>query len=192
MRTAGAKGSGLQDRRLLKKGIRKTPSHGPAAESGRVRDQGGARRATPRGSPDQHSSFVTQMDALPAVRSPAGSSATPVHPNGRLRLRTAACPQSCARRGKGGWWKRDSTRELSSTRGFAMTGGYYNMDIPPGRWPGQKPVVPFWRVPRPGLSGPDATPCARCGHRRDSHLPSCFVRGRWWRRCGCGGDTLPD
>ncbi len=77
----------------------------------------GARRATTRGSPDQHSSFVTQMDALPAVLSPAGSSATPVHPNGRLRLRTAACPECCARRGKGGWWKRDSMRELFTTRG---------------------------------------------------------------------------
>ena len=32
-------------------------------------------------------------------------------------LRTAACPESCARRGKGGWWKRDSVRELFSTRG---------------------------------------------------------------------------
>ena len=74
-----------------------------------------------------------------------------------------------------------------------MAGGYYNMTFwPPGRWPGQKPVVPFWRVPRPELSGPDATPCGRCGHRRDSHLPSCFVRGRWWRRCRCSGDTLPD
>ena len=77
----------------------------------------GARRATPRGSPDQHSSFVTQMDALPAVLSPAGSSATPVHPNGRLRLRTAGCPECCARRGKGGWWKRDSMRELFTTGG---------------------------------------------------------------------------
>jgi len=54
--------------------------------------------------------------------------------------------------------------------------------MPPGHWPGQKPVVPFWRVARPELSGPDATPCARCGHRRDSHLPSCFVRA-------AGGDA---
>jgi len=91
------------------------PASAPALALG---GPAGARRATPRGSPDQHSSFVTQMDALPAVLPPTGSSATPVHLYGRLRLRTAACPESSARRGKGGWWKRDSVRELLSTRGL--------------------------------------------------------------------------
>ena len=43
--------------------------------------------------------------------------------------------------------------------------------------------------PRPGASGPEAVPCARCGHRADSHLHpgSCSVRSRWWRRCRCSG-----
>jgi len=45
--------------------------------------------------------------------------------------------------------------------------------------------------PRPDASEPEAVPCARCGHRADSHLHagSCSVRRRWWRRCRCGGYT---
>lgn len=45
--------------------------------------------------------------------------------------------------------------------------------------------------PRPDASGPETRPCARCGHRADSHLHpgSCSVRGRWWRRCRCTGYT---
>lgn len=46
----------------------------------------------------------------------------------------------------------------------------------------------------PGAGGPEAAPCARCGHRADSHLHpgSCSVRGRWWRRCRCSGYTRSD
>ena len=46
----------------------------------------------------------------------------------------------------------------------------------------------------PGASGPEAMPCARCGHRADSHLHpgSCSVRGRWWRRCQCTGYVTRD
>jgi hypothetical protein len=42
-----------------------------------------------------------------------------------------------------------------------MSGGYYNMGLPPG--------------PQPDASGPEAAPCARCGHRADSHLHPGFV-----------------
>jgi hypothetical protein len=47
-----------------------------------------------------------------------------------------------------------------------------------------------WNVPGgiPGAPVKDDTPpCARCGHRADSHLNTgfCSVRGRWWRRCRC-------
>jgi len=36
-------------------------------------------------------------------------------------------------------------------------------------------------APRPDASEPEAVPCARCGHRADSHVHpgSCSVRGRW-------------
>ena len=39
----------------------------------------------------------------------------------------------------------------------------------------------------------DTPPCARCGHRADSHLNTgfCSVRGRW-RRCRCSCYTAPD
>ena len=47
-----------------------------------------------------------------------------------------------------------------------------------------------WNVPGwiPGVPIKDDTPpCARCGHRADSHLSTgfCSVRGRWRRRCRC-------
>jgi hypothetical protein len=40
----------------------------------------------------------------------------------------------------------------------------------------------------------DTPPCARCGHRADSHLDTgfCAVRGRWRRRCRCSCYTAPD
>ena len=46
-------------------------------------------------------------------------------------------------------------------------------------------------APRPDVSEPEAAPCARCGHRADSHLhpDSCSARGRWSRRCRCSGYT---
>ena len=45
--------------------------------------------------------------------------------------------------------------------------------------------------PRSDASEPEAVPCARCGHRADSHLhpDSCSGRGRWGRRCRCSGYT---
>jgi hypothetical protein len=48
--------------------------------------------------------------------------------------------------------------------------------------------------PRSDASTPEAAPCARCGHRTDSHLHqgSCSVRGRWWRRCRCTGYATRD
>jgi hypothetical protein len=54
-----------------------------------------------------------------------------------------------------------------------------------------------WNVPGwiPGAPIKDDTPpCARCGHRADSHLNTgfCSVRGRWWRRCGCSCYTALD
>jgi len=49
----------------------------------------------------------------------------------------------------------------------------------------------FTPGPRADPSEPEARPCARCGHRADSHdrPGSCTVRGRWWRRCPCSGYT---
>ncbi len=46
-------------------------------------------------------------------------------------------------------------------------------------------------TPGPDASRPEAVPCARCGHRADSHPHAgyCSVRGRWWRRCRCSGYT---
>ena len=45
-----------------------------------------------------------------------------------------------------------------------------------------------------GAGGLGATPCARCGHRADSHLHpgSCTVWERWWRRCRCSGYTTSE
>ena len=56
----------------------------------------------------------------------------------------------------------------------------YILGWPPGR--------------HPDASEPEAVPCARCGHRADSHLHpgSCSVRGRWWQRCRCSGYTRLD
>ncbi len=52
--------------------------------------------------------------------------------------------------------------------------------------------VPGW-IPGAPIKG-DTPPCARCGHRADSHLNTgfCSVRGRWWRRCRCSCYTAPD
>jgi hypothetical protein len=47
----------------------------------------------------------------------------------------------------------------------------------------------------PGAPVKDHTPpCARCGHRADSHLNTgfCSVRGRWRRRCRCSCYTALD
>ena len=47
----------------------------------------------------------------------------------------------------------------------------------------------------PGAPAKDDTPpCARCGHRADSHLNTgfCSVRGRWQRRCRCSCYTALD
>ena len=54
-----------------------------------------------------------------------------------------------------------------------------------------------WNVPGwiPGAPIKDDTPpCARCGHRADSHLNTgfCSVRGRWCRRCRCSCYTALD
>jgi hypothetical protein len=54
-----------------------------------------------------------------------------------------------------------------------------------------------WNVPGriPGAPIKDDTPpCARCGHRADSHLNTgfCSVRGRWWHRCRCSCYTALD
>ena len=54
-----------------------------------------------------------------------------------------------------------------------------------------------WNVPGwiPGAPIKDDTPpCARCGHRADSHLSPgfCSVRGRWWRRSRCSCYTALD
>ena len=54
-----------------------------------------------------------------------------------------------------------------------------------------------WNVPgwMPGAPiRDDAPPCARCGHRADSHLNTgfCSVRGRWQRRCRCSCYTASD
>jgi hypothetical protein len=40
-------------------------------------------------------------------------------------------------------------------------------------------------------SGSEAMLCTRCGHSARSHRDSssCSHRGRWWRRCQCGGYT---
>jgi hypothetical protein len=54
-----------------------------------------------------------------------------------------------------------------------------------------------WNVPGGVTRSPvqnDTPPCARCGHRADSHLNTgfCSVRGRWWRRCRCSCYTALD
>jgi hypothetical protein len=54
-----------------------------------------------------------------------------------------------------------------------------------------------WNVPGwiPGASVKNGTPpCARCGHRADSHLSTgfCSARGRWRRRCRCSCYTVMD
>ena len=54
-----------------------------------------------------------------------------------------------------------------------------------------------WNVPGwiPGAPVKDGTPpCARCGHRADSHLNTgfCSVRSRWRQRCRCSCYTALD
>jgi hypothetical protein len=61
------------------------------------------------------------------------------------------------------------------------------MSVP---WPpNPRETGPPPRGPDPGHSGPEAAPCARCGHRaRLHHDPgSRSARGLWWRRCRCIG-----
>jgi hypothetical protein len=52
--------------------------------------------------------------------------------------------------------------------------------------------VPGW-IPAAPIKD-DTPPCARCGHRADSHLHPgfCSVRSRWRRRCRCSCYTPLD
>jgi hypothetical protein len=50
--------------------------------------------------------------------------------------------------------------------------------------------------PHPDASGPEAAPCARCGHRADSPFAPGFLLGPGplvaARHCRCSGYTRPD
>ena len=62
--------------------------------------------------------------------------------------------------------------------------------VPPNP-PSQGPLPLNRLEPR---TGPEAAPCARCGHRARKHgdSGSCSARDRWWRRCQCQGFTALD
>ena len=60
----------------------------------------------------------------------------------------------------------------------------------------QEGVKMSWNVPgriRGAPTKDDTPPCARCGHRADSHLNTGFCSGRGrWRRCRCSCYTALD
>lgn len=54
---------------------------------------------------------------------------------------------------------------------------------------------PNWTpVPRAPVVSDDIRPCGRCLHRASAHHDptSCSIRGRWRRRCKCGGYVRSD